>query len=375
MVDMESKELKQTPLYEYYQEKGLKLIDFGGWALPVQFTKIAEEHEAVRTHAGIFEVSHMGEIVVKGKEATRWLNQLVTNDVSKMTINQAQYNTMTNEQGGTLDDLLLFKFSDDHYLVTPNAGNTDKIYKWMIAHAESTVKIENVSDDYGLIALQGPKSERILKSITQTDLASLNTYHFLPAEHFSEIKDVIVARTGYTGEDGFELYVKKNETQALWEKLVRAGFMHGLKECGLGARDTLRLEAGMALYGQELTEEITPLEGGVGFAVKVDKTEPFIGQAVLQSEKIKGSKRVSRGFELLEKGIARHTYPVFNQNQKEIGVVTSGTQSPSLGKSIGMMLIDKAESQLGETVLIKVRTKQIPAKLTKKDWLKSIHKN
>lgn len=372
MSETKIQELLHTPLYDYYEEKNLKLTDFGGWALPIQFTKIAEEHAAVREYAGVFDVSHMGEIMVKGTQATEWLNKLVTNDVSKMATHQAQYNTMTNEQGGTLDDLLLFKFSDSHYLVTPNANNTEKIYSWMNQHLDEGIEVVNVSDSYGLIALQGPKAERILKSMTQTTLADLKAYYFLPSENFGNVKDVIVARTGYTGEDGFELYVQKNDTQELWNKLLRAGFIHGLKECGLGARDTLRLEAGMALYGQELSEEISPLEGGVGFAVKLDKETAFIGQTALKEQKEKGLKRISRGFELQDKGIARHSYPVLNSDQEEIGIVTSGTQSPSLGKSLGMMLINKEEAQIGETVWIQVRKKQIPAKLTKKDWLKEL---
>lgn len=364
--------LLKTPLYDYYKRKDIKLIDFGGWALPVQFTKLAEEHKAVREQAGMFDVSHMGEIIVCGEGSAEWLNRLVTNDVKVMKINQAQYNTMTNEAGGTLDDLLLFKFSDDHFLVTPNAVNTEKIYQWMVMNKEKSIKIENVSNNYGLIALQGPNAERILKSMTQTELSSLKSYFFLPSEKFGDIEEVIVSRTGYTGEDGFELYVKWNQTQQLWDKLLKAGACHGLKECGLGARDTLRLEAGMSLYGQELTEDISPLEGGVGFAVKVDKEKPFIGQEPLKKQKIEGLKRISRGFELVDKGIARHNYPVLNQESAIIGTVTSGTQSPTLGKSIGMMLIDKKYAELGNKIWIQVRKKQIEARITKKDWLKNI---
>lgn len=371
MAEISGQKLLQTPLYDYYQENNLKVIDFGGWALPIQFTKIAEEHQAVREKAGIFDVSHMGEISVRGKQAVDWLNKLVTNDVTSIDINQAQYNTMVNEAGGTLDDLLLFKFSDDHFLVTPNATNTEKIYSWMEKHLEESIEIENISRAYGLIALQGPSAERILKTMTQTDLSNLKTYHFLPSERFGDIDEVIVSRTGYTGEDGFELYVKWEYTQKLWEKLLRAGTIHGLKECGLGARDTLRLEAGMSLYGQELTEEISPLEGGIGFAVKVDKKQPFIGQTILKKQKTEGLNRISRGFELIDKGIARHDYPVLNQNGEEIGLVTSGTQSPTLKKSIGMMLLNKDDAKLGNTVWIQVRKKKLAALITKKDWLKA----
>ncbi|MFL2117220.1 glycine cleavage system aminomethyltransferase GcvT [Marinilactibacillus psychrotolerans] len=374
MSEETEKLLSKTPLYDYYKRKAVKLIDFGGWALPIQFTKLAEEHQAVREHAGMFDVSHMGEIMVQGEQVADWLNKLVTNDVQAMKVNQAQYNTMTNEAGGTLDDLLLFKFSDTRFLVTPNAANTEKIYKWMESHKEKSITIENISNSYGLIALQGPKAERILTTMTQTDLSILKSYSFFPSEKFGDIEDVIVARTGYTGEDGFELYVSWHQTQQLWDKLLKAGAYHGLKECGLGARDTLRLEAGMSLYGHELTEEISPLEGGVGFAVKVDKKDSFIGQEALRNQKKIGLKRVSRGFELIEKGIARNNYPVLNSEGEIIGTVTSGTQSPTLVKSIGMMLIDKEHAAFDHKIWIQVRKKQLEARITKKDWLKNREK-
>ncbi|WP_080146802.1 glycine cleavage system aminomethyltransferase GcvT [Marinilactibacillus piezotolerans] len=364
--------LKRTPLYEYYLEKEVKLVDFGGWALPVQFSKIGEEHQAVRQKAGLFDVSHMGEIDVSGEKAAEWLNSLVTNDVSLMRTGQAQYNTMTNEAGGTLDDLILFKYSDQHFLVTPNAGNTDKIWKWMKEHQTDEIQLQNVSSDYGLIALQGPKAAEILQRITDARLPDLKSYHFLPDETAASIEGILIARTGYTGEDGFELYVPWKQTRQLWEALLDAGSSADLIECGLGARDTLRMEAGMALYGQELTEDISPLEGGVGFAVKVDKSESFVGQAALKQQKSEGLKRVSRGFECVDKGIARSGYPVLDAYGEEIGVVTSGTKSPSLDKSIGMMLVEKEAAELGESVWIQVRKKRIEARITKKDWLKII---
>lgn len=364
-------ELKKTPLYNYYQQKEMKLVDFGGWALPIKFSKIAQEHHAVREQAGLFDVSHMGEISVRGKEAEKWLNMLVTNDVSKMKVNQAQYNTMVNESGGTLDDLILFRLAEDHFWVTPNAANTTKIWQWMVENNPSmTVELVNLSDEYGLIALQGPLAQKILEKVTDTSLSDIRSFHFLSDQEIAGLKGILVSRTGYTGEDGFELYVPWESTEELWHSLVEAGEEDGLEECGLGARDTLRLEAGMALYGHELSEEITPLEAGLGFAVKVDKEQEFIGQQALREQKRAGLSQVSRGFELTERGIAREEYPVFNQTGEEIGVVTSGTKSPTLGKSIGMMLIQKAEAELGREVFIKVRKKTIAARLRKKDFLK-----
>lgn len=371
MTQVTQEELKKTPLYEYYQQKEIRLVDFGGWELPVKFTKIAEEHHAVRNQAGLFDVSHMGEISVRGEEAESWLNTLVTNDVSKIAIHQAQYNTMVNESGGTLDDLILFRLADDHFWVTPNAANTDKIWQWMSENNPSkVVELENLSDSYGLIALQGPASEKILSQLTETDLSDIKTYHFRSDQTVAEIGGVLLSRTGYTGEDGFELYVPWEKTENLWVKLLEKGTSFGLVECGLGARDTLRLEAGMALYGHELSEEINPLEGGVGFAVKVDKTQEFIGQQALSEQKKCGLSRISRGFELLDRGIAREGYPVLNQAGVKIGHVTSGTKSPTLGKAIGMMLVDKKEAALDTEVIIQVRKKEIPAKIRKKDFLK-----
>lgn len=371
MTQTDIDQLKKTPLHNYYEKKGVKLTNFGGWALPIQFTKIQDEHHAVREKVGLFDVSHMGEIDVQGKDAEKWLNIIVTNDVSKMTINQAQYNTMVDDNGGTLDDLILFKIADDHFLVTPNAANTDKIVQWMNENNPSKkVDIRPVSDQYGLIAIQGPNSEKTLSKVTDANLSTIKNYHFLPNQTVAGIEDVLVSRTGYTGEDGFELYLRWDKTEELWKALVEAGQEEEIHECGLGSRDTLRLEAGMALYGHELSEDISPLEGGVGFAVKVDKETDFIGQRALKQQKIAGLSRVSRGFELSGRGIAREGYPVLTTNGEKIGVVTSGTKSPTLEKSIGMMLIEKEHAAYGNDIVVQVRKKQIPAKITKKDWLK-----
>lgn len=371
MAQADIENLKKTPLYSYYTRKGLKLTDFGGWALPIQFTKIQDEHHAVREKVGLFDVSHMGEIEVRGEKAVEWLNIIVTNDVSKMAINQAQYNTMVDDSGGTLDDLILFKIAEDHFWVTPNAANKDKILRWMNENNPSNdVELKDISDQYGLIAIQGPFAEKTVAKLTEADLESIKNYHFLYNQTVSGIDGVLISRTGYTGEDGFELYAKWDKMEELWIALVEAGQEEDIHECGLGARDTLRLEAGMALYGHELTEEISPLEGGLGFAVKIKKETDFIGQEALKQQKVAGLDRISRGFELTDRGIAREEYPVLNQSGETIGFVTSGTQSPTIGKSIGMMLIEKEFATFGNDVFIQVRKKQIPAKITKKDWLK-----
>ncbi|AMB93760.1 glycine cleavage system aminomethyltransferase GcvT [Aerococcus sanguinicola] len=362
--------LKHSPLFDYYVEKGLNLTDFGGWALPIQFTSQIDEHHAVRNKVGLFETSHMGEIIVKGEEAENFLNSLITNDISKCAVNQAQYTAVVKEDGGTLDDLINYRKAEDEFMVTPNGANKEKILAWLNEHNDGQVEITDISDQVGLIPIQGPKAQAVLEKLTDTDLDSIKPFHFLDDQTVAGIDHVMISRTGYTGEDGFELYLKWEDTADLWKALLEAGEEYGIQECGLGARDTLRLEGGMCLYGQDLTEDINPLEGGIGFAVKVDKEVPFIGQDYLKAQKEGEQKRQSRGFELTGKGIAREGYKVYNKDGEEIGFVTSGTKSPTFGKAIGYMIVDKGATEFGDEVLIQVRKKQVPALVCKKDWLR-----
>lgn len=367
----EETDLQRTPLYPYYQENRVKLIDFGSWALPIQFTKLSDEHQAVREQVGLFDVSHMGEIEVTGSHATHWLNKLITNDVSHIDTNQAVYTLVTNEDGGILDDIIIFKLSATEYLLTPNASNTSKIWQWLLDHQENDVVLKNRSEETGLIAIQGPKAKEVVAEIFGEKALDIENYHFLPHVSTDAFDDVLLSRTGYTGEDGFECYVKWDQTEALWKAFLEVGKPHGIKECGLGARDTLRLEAGMPLYGHDLSEEVTPLEAGLRFAVKWDKAEPFIGQKALASQKEMGTTYLSRGFEVNGRGIAREGYPVFNLHDEEIGVVTSGTQSPTLNKSIGFMRMKKEGYKIGDTVRIQIRKNKVEATLTKKNFLKN----
>lgn len=357
-------DLKKTPLYEYYRENQVKLVDFGGWALPIQFTGIIEEHAAVRNDAGLFDVSHMGEIWVKGSEATSYLNRLMTNNIAAIKENQAQYNAMCKESGGTLDDLIVFKLSQESYLVTPNAANTDKVFDWMNQHlGEEEVTIKNDSAEMGLLALQGPKAAVILSRLTSEDLDNIKPYHFKAHATVADNENVLISRTGYTGEDGFELYLDVDKVEELWEKILSVGTEEGLKPCGLGSRDTLRLEAGLSLYGHELSEDISPIEGGIGFAVKIKKSDAFIGQQELKRQRSEGIERCIRGFELVDKGIAREDYPIYSEDGKEIGYVTSGTKSPTLNKSIGLAMVDYPYSQLGTTIYVGVRKKKVAANI------------
>lgn len=365
--------LKKTPMYDYYVEQGLTITDFGGWGLPIQFTKITEEHKAVRERVGLFDAGHMGEIRITGEKALDFVNRLITNDATKVKDNQAMYTAVTNEDGGTLDDVIFYKRSDEKITFTPNASNTQKIYDWFVQHnKDNEVEIEDITDDYGLIAIQGPKAEATLQKITEADLSDLAPFMYLSDQKVADIKNVVISRTGYTGEDGFELYVPFDAQVDIWKALLEAGAEFTIAECALGARDTLRLEAGLALYGNDLSEEINPIEGGIGFVVKTDdkKEVDYPGKEALEAYRKKADKRLSRGFELTGRGIARAGMAVQAEDGTKIGIVTSGTKSLTFGKSIGYVLIDKEYAKFGNEIFIEVRKKLVPAEIVKKDWLR-----
>jgi len=373
MPDTNEQGLKKTPLYEYYVEKHLKLTDFGGWALPIQFTKLTEEHEAVRESVGLFDVAHMGEIRVTGEHALEFVNSIITNDASNLADHQAMYTAITNEDGGTLDDVIFYKQAGDSFLFTPNAANTDKILQWFKQHNQGNqVTIEDLTDEIGLIAIQGPKAEAVLEKVTDANLAVLKSYHYLADQTVADVHSVAISRTGYTGEEGFELYVPFDQQLEIWQALLKAGEEFDIQECGLGARDTLRLEAGLPLYGNDLSEDINPIEGGIGFTVKTGdkKDTDYPGKEALETYKKQEKRRQSRGFELKERGIARLGMPVKLEDGTEIGQVTSGTMSPTFKQAIGFVLIDKQYAKLGNEVFIEIRNKLVPAELVKKDWLR-----
>ncbi|WP_338469629.1 glycine cleavage system aminomethyltransferase GcvT [Niallia sp. XMNu-256] len=364
-------ELKRTPLFETYKKHGAKVIDFGGWELPVQFSSILEEHEAVRNAAGLFDVSHMGEFIIEGKDAENFINSIGTNDISTIHINQAQYTVLCYPDGGTIDDLIVYKLEDEKYLLVPNAANVDKDYDWINEHLKGDVKFENISSQVGQLAIQGPKAESILQKLTDIDLTGIAFYQFAQNVTVAGIPDVLVSRTGYTGEDGFELYLAADKVAELWDKLLEAGSEDGLKPCGLGARDTLRLEAKLALYGQELSKDITPLEAGIGFAVKVNKESDFIGKEALAKQKEEGVKRRIAGIEITGRGIPRNGYKVFSASgDEEIGVITSGTQSPTLKKSIGLALLSVDHAKVGTEIKVEVRNKLVDAVVVKTPFYK-----
>lgn len=360
--------MKKTPLFDLYEKYGGKIVDFHGWAMPVQFSKIQEEHEAVRTRAGLFDVSHMGEVTVKGEDALAFLQYLVTNDVSKLKPGKAQYTAMCYENGGTVDDLIIYQKGENDYLLVINSANSDSDYEWIASHKKGNVETENVSDQFAQLAIQGPKAEKILQTLTDTDLGEIKFFNFKDGVDLGGVS-ALVSRTGYTGEDGFEMYCATVDAPKLWETVMEAGKDEGLVPCGLGARDTLRFEAKLPLYGQELSPDITPVEAGIGFAVKVDKEADFIGKTVLKKQKEEGAPRKLVGIEMLDKGIPRTGYAVFS-GEKKIGEVTTGTQSPTLKKNVGLALVNSEYKELGTEVEVQIRKKRLMAKVVKTPFYK-----
>lgn len=363
--------MKKTPLYEKHIQLKGKMIDFGGWSLPVEYTGIIPEHEAVRTKAGIFDVSHMGEITVKGEDSEKYLQMLLTNDISLLNNNQIAYTAMCYPHGGVVDDLLVYKYSNTDYLLVVNASNTEKDYQWMKENIFGNTEILNVSENYAQLALQGPLAETILQKLTSKNLNEIEFYYFSDNVKVGNI-EALVSRTGYTGEDGFELYFAYDKAEEMWDLFLEAGKDEGLIPAGLGARDTLRFEASLPLYGHELNENITPLEAGLGFFVKLNK-ENFIGKEALARQKSEGLKRRIVGFEMIDRGIPRNNYEVYKEGEK-IGYVTTGSFSPTLKKNIGLALIDSAYSKEGTEIEILIRNKNSKAKVIKKPFYSKKYK-
>lgn len=364
----EMPELKTTPLYDTYRKMGAKLIDFGGYLLPVQISGIKQEHEAVRTAAGLFDVSHMGEFYLEGKDAESYLQRMVTNDVSRTKPGDAMYTAMCYENGGTVDDLMIYRLTPTDFMLVVNAANIDKDFEWLTKHLGGQAELTNESENIALLALQGPYAEGILQKITAFDLTALPHFKFRQNVPVGG-NDVLLSRTGYTGEDGFEIYCPWNHAASLWSVLLETGKHDGLLPCGLGARDTLRFEARLPLYGQELSASISPLEAGIGFAVKTGKSADFIGKAALAGQKKNGLSRKSVGIEMLDRAIPRAHYPVYGGGVR-IGEITTGTQSPTLGKNLGLALIDAAYTSIGTVVEIDVRGKRKRAQVVRTPFYK-----
>jgi aminomethyltransferase len=348
--------LKKTPLNEVEKELGGKMVDFGGWELPVQFSGILEEHEAVRTRVGVFDVSHMGEITVKGPQAMELLQRATCNDLTKLADGRIHYNGLLYPNGGFVDDILIYQNSGNDFFVVVNASNTDKDFEWLQQSGEGLdAEVRNVSAEWAQLAVQGPEAEAILQPLTDASLADIKYYRF--TRGVVDGAPAIISRTGYTGEDGFELYVAPSDAPRILRKLVDLG----VKPCGLGARDTLRLEAKMALYGNDIDHTTTPIEADLGWIVKLDKGD-FAGRDVLAREKEEGPRRKLVGFEMVDRGIARHGYPVV-EGGEEIGVVTSGTHSPTLKKAIGLAYLPLDKSAQGSEFNVLIRGKETRARV------------
>jgi aminomethyltransferase len=349
--------LKQTPLNSVHRKLGARMVDFGGWDMPVQYTGIIEEHNAVRRAVGIFDVSHMGEIEIRGPQAFDLIDYVTPNGVQKLKVGQAHYSALLYEHGGFVDDILVHKVADDHYFLCVNASNQEKDYAHICEHNKFDAQVDFASERYALLAIQGPKSLETLQKLTSTVLASIKYYHFADGEIAGV--PARIARTGYTGETGFETYIAPDQAVAVWEKVMAAGEEFGIKPTGLGARNTLRLEAAMALYGHEITASITPLEAGLSRMVKFDKGE-FIGRDALLAQNEKGISRLLTGFEMVGRGIGRDGYEVYIDGSAA-GWVTSGGPSPTLGKNIGMCYVPLAYSQPGRNIQIMVRNQPVEA--------------
>lgn len=362
--------LKRTPFYQKHQELGARLIDFGGFEMPVQFSGIKQEHLAVREHAGVFDVSHMGEFIVKGAAALDLIQKVTINDASKLIPGKAQYTAMCYENGGIVDDLLVYMLDENEYMLVVNASNIEKDFNWIAKHNTMNADLRNRSDEIALLALQGPASVDILQKMTPVAVNEIGFYTFKTGTVANE-QDVIISATGYTGEKGFEIYIdlKKADPIKIWDALMKAGKEYLLEPAGLGARDTLRLEMGYALYGNDITAETSPLEAGLGWVTKLDKHD-FVGKKALIQQKENGFNRKLMGFVISEpRNIPRSGYPIVNDHGDEIGHVTSGTQSISLNKAIGMGYITTDYARNGEKIYIDIRKKRVEAEVVKPPFL------
>jgi len=359
--------MKNTALTHVHESLGAKMVPFAGYNMPVQYEGVNIEHETVRNSVGVFDVSHMGEFFLKGENALALIQKVTSNDASKLVDGKAQYSCLPNNEGGIVDDLIIYKIADNHYMLVVNASNIEKDWNWISSHNDLGVEMINNSDDYSLLAIQGPKAAEAMQSLTTIDLANMPYYSFQIGE-FAGVKDVIVSATGYTGSGGFEIYFKNEDAELIWNKVFEAGASFGIKPIGLAARDTLRLEMGFCLYGNDINDTTSPLEAGLGWITKFDKE--FTNSENLKKQKEAGVSRKLVGFELLERGIPRHDYEIADADGNIIGIVTSGTQSPSLGKAIGLGYVPTALSTPDSEIYIRIRNKDLKAKVVKLPFYK-----
>ncbi len=359
--------MKNTALTDIHVKLGAKMIPFAGYNMPVQYEGLKAEHHNVRENVGVFDVSHMGEFLVSGNQALAFLQKVTSNDVAKLTDGKVQYSCFPNEKGGIVDDLLVYRFNEKEYMLVVNASNIEKDWNWLETHKQEGVTLTDRSDDISLLAIQGPKAAETLQSLTEVKLEELTYYTFVRAE-LAGIPNAIISATGYTGAGGFEIYVENQYAEKLWNEVFKAGEPYSIKPAGLGARDTLRLEMGFCLYGNDIEDTTSPLEAGLGWITKFNKD--FINSDNLKKQKEEGISRRLVGFEMHERGIPRQGYVIKNDKGKEIGRVTSGTQSPSLNKAIGMGYVEVACKDPGTRISIEIRNKAVAAEVVKLPFYK-----
>ena len=354
--------MKNTALSQLHESLGAKMVPFAGFNMPVQYEGVTVEHETVRNGVGVFDVSHMGEFLLTGHDALDLIQRVTTNDAATLTIGRAQYSCLPNGKGGIVDDLIVYRMKEEQYLIVVNASNIDKDWNWIASHNTKNVEMRNLSDDYSLLAIQGPKAVEAMQALTTVDLAAIKYYHF-EVGPFAGIEHVIISATGYTGSGGFEIYCKNEEVRQVWDKVFEAGAAFGIKPIGLAARDTLRLEMGFCLYGNDIDDTTSPIEAGLGWITKF--TKDFTDAALLKAQKENGVSRKLVGFEMIDRGIPRHDYLIVDAEGNEIGKVTSGTQGPSVKKAIGMGYVSSAHAAVDSEIFISIRDKGVKAKVVK----------
>jgi aminomethyltransferase len=361
-------QIKKIQLNDLHTALGGKMVPFAGFNMPVRYSSDNEEHLCVRNGVGVFDVSHMGEFFVEGPHALELIQKVTSNDASKLVVGQAQYSCFPNETGGIVDDLIVYKFSDEKYMLVVNASNIDKDWAWVNKFNTMGAKLTNASDDYSLFAVQGPKAIEAVQSLTSVNLSEVKFYHFTVGD-FAGVQDVIISGTGYTGAGGFEIYIKNADAERVWKAIFEAGASYDIKPIGLGARDTLRMEMGYCLYGNDITDTTSPIEAGLGWITKF--TKDFTNSQALLNQKEEGVSRKLVGFIMQERGIPRSHYPIVDAAGEVIGEVTSGTQSPSMGVGIGMGYVKTEHSKPGTEIFIQIRNKNLKAQIEKLPLLKA----
>ena len=354
--------MKKTALFDSHVKLGAKMVEFANFLMPIQYDGIKSEHLTVKHNLGVFDVSHMGEFFISGKGALELLQFCLSNDISILRNGEAQYNALLNDSGGIVDDMILYKLSDEKFMLVVNASNIKKDWDYLLSKNTYGANMENVSDQYSLLSIQGPKTLQSIQELTPHDLSTISYYNFVVTE-FAGQKNIIVSNTGYTGCGGFEIYCKSHQLIEVWNKIMLVGKNYNIKPIGLAARDTLRLEMGFCLYGNELSDDITPIEAGLAWITKFSKK--FNGYNILKEQKENGVKKKLIGFELIEKGIPRKDYKIYDEDQIKIGIVTSGTMSPSLGKAIGLGFVDNSSAKTNTIIYINIRNNLIKALIIK----------